>query len=169
MLILNKFPTHVAKTKNKIEANKYWKINSQGIYNGAIGRFQRNIVVGNMHKYIIDELSSQEIPKITSSVQLQLDIFIPVNYSDVRRVPSTGIISWKPPKEDYLPINDEDNIRWIWEKCIKDSLTKLKVWPDDNLQYCRGTNSMVHFVKTLDERRIEIDFIKLLKPDNAYE
>lgn len=160
MLILNNFPTHIAKTNNKVAPNKYWKINSQGIYNGAVQRFTRAIIVENMHKYIIEQLSSQELPKIDSPVQLKLDVYIPINYATVRRK-KDGTISWKEPKEDYEPTNDEDNITWIWTKTIKDCLTHLKVWKDDNLMYCRGTDSMVHFVDSLDEMKIEINFKEL--------
>jgi len=160
MLILNKFPTHVAKTDNKYKVNTYWKINSQGIYNSTIQKFTRGIVMDNIHKYIIGELSAQELPKITGTVQLVLRIYIPINYSTVRRNAS-GITSWSKPPKGYLPNNDEDNIRWIWEKSIKDCLTKLGVWEDDNLTFCRGTDSLVHFVEELDDRRIEISFKEL--------
>lgn len=157
MLILNKFPTHIAKTNNKTKPNKYWKINSQAIYSGVIGRFQRAIIVNNLHKYIIDKLSQQELPIITSPVQLVLRIYIPINYSDVRRR-KDGTLSWNIPKEDYIPNNDEDNIRWIWEKTIKDSLTKLGVWEDDSLQWCIGTDSKVIFVDDIEKRKIKISF-----------
>jgi Holliday junction resolvase RusA-like endonuclease len=60
-----------------------------------------------------------------------------------------------------MPSNDEDNIRWIWEKCIKDCLTHLRVWPDDNMYWCRGTNSTVYFCETLEDRKIEITLIEL--------
>ena len=113
----------------------------------------------NIHKYIISQFANQELPKITSPVQLQLDIYIPINYGSVAR--RKGEISWKKPKEDYTPTADEDNISWIWNKCIKDCLTKLKVWDDDTMYWCRGTNSLVHFIDELEDRRIEISFNKL--------
>lgn len=160
ILILNQFPTHIAKTNNKVKENKYWKINSQGIYNGAIKQFTRAIVINNIHDYIIQELSKQELPTITEPVQLKLNIYIPINYSDIRRK-KAGTISWSKPDEDYKPSNDEDNISWIWNKCIKDCLTKLGVWKDDNLSYCRGTSSLVHFVEDIEDRKIEISFISI--------
>jgi Holliday junction resolvase RusA-like endonuclease len=153
-LVLKQFPTHIAKTDNKVKVNKFWKINSQGIYNGSIQRFTRAIVVNNMHKYIIDQLESQELPKIVDPVQLVLRIYIPINYSNVRRT-SKGI-SWKPPEPGYVPTNDEDNISWIWNKCIKDCLTKLEVWEDDTIEYCVGTDSAVIFIDDLEDRKIEI-------------
>lgn len=162
MLILNKFPTHVAKTKNKIKPNKYWKINNQGIYNGSIKSFTRAIVVESIHKYIIEELSQQKLPKIAKQVQLVLRIYIPINYSTVRRK-KDGTIGWSKPAEDYIPNNDEDNISGVWIKTIKDCLTKLKVWPDDNINYCLGTDSLIVFVEDLEDRKIEIGFKSKIK------
>ena len=158
-LILDRFPTHIEKTNNKVAPNKFWKINSQAIYNGAIQRFTRAIVVNNMHKYIINQLESQELPSFDYPVQLNLGIYIPINYANVAR--RNGIVSWKKPAEGYEPSTDEDNVRWIWEKCIKDCLSKLKVWPDDTMYWCRGTSSIVHFIDELDDRRIEISFKEL--------
>ena len=158
-IILNNFPTHVHKTNNKFASNKYWKINSQGIYNGAIQRFTRAIIVNNMHKYILKEFSKYELPKLAVPVQLQLSIYIPINYGTVAR--RKGNISWKKPIKDYEPSNDEDNIRWIWEKCIKDCITKSEIWKDDTMYWCRGTNSMIYFIDKLEDRRIEIKFKKI--------
>ena len=60
-IILEKFPTHVAKTDNKVAPNKYWKINSQGVYNGAIQRFTRAIIIKNMHEYIISQFANHKL------------------------------------------------------------------------------------------------------------
>jgi len=158
MLVLDKFPIHIAKTNRKSGFNDYWKINSQGIYNGAVSKFTRAIVMENIHNYIISSLTSQVRGfKLTTCVQLQLDIFIPINYGDIRRK-KDGTISWKKADSTYIPDNDEDNISYIWNKAIKDCLTKLKVWEDDNLSYCRGTSSLIHFIDNLEDRRIEINF-----------
>lgn len=158
-LILKKFPTHIAKTANKIAPNKYWKINSQGIYSGSIQRFTRAIVMNNMHEYILSEFEDQELPVLNYPVQLQLNIYIPINYGDVAR--RSGKISWKYPSDDYEPSADEDNIRWIWEKAIKDCISKSKCWKDDTMYWCRGTSSMIHFIDELDDRRIEVSFKKI--------
>ena len=157
MITLNTFPTHVAKTDNKVVANTYWKINSQGVYNGFITRFTRAIVINNMHNYINDEFSKQSLPKLTSVVQLILRFYIPINYSDIRRK-KDGTISWKSPDLSYKPNYDEDNISWIWNKTIKDCLTKNNVWKDDSVEYCIGTDSKIIFINDIKDRKIEIDF-----------
>lgn len=160
MIVFNCFPTHIACSNRKYGRPDFWKINSQGIYNSSISRFKRAIVIDNIHKYLISELEQQEFPKLSGAVILKLDIFIPINYSDVRLLKQTTI-SWKKASPGYVPRNDEDNVTYIWTKCIKDCLTKLGVWPDDSLAYCRGVNSMIHFIDELEDRKIEVDFIKL--------
>ena len=160
MLILDKFPTHIEKSDNKIKANSWWKINSQGIYNSSIQKFTRGIVVANMHKYILKELSTQKLPVITEPVQLILRFYIPINYGNVRRK-KDGSITWKKPIEGYEPSADEDNVSWIWNKTIKDCLTKLNLWADDTMYWCRGTDSLVEFIEELEDRRIEIGFKKI--------
>lgn len=155
--ILNEFPTHVKRSRNKIKEDRWWKINSQGIYNGTIQRFTRAIVIDNIHQYILGQLKSQDLPALVNPVQLVLRIYIPINYGNVSRR-KNGDISWKPPGKGYIPSNDEDNISWIWNKCIKDCLTKLQVWKDDTIQYCVGTDSKVIFIDNLEDRRIEIGF-----------
>ena len=158
-LVLTKFPTHIAKTNNIKAPNKYWKINSQGIYNGTIQRFTRAIIIENIHKYILNEFSKQTLPKLTKPIQLQLSIYIPINYASISR--RKGNIIWYPPEDNYEPTNDEDNISWIWIKCIKDCITKSKMWEDDTMYWCRGTNSMIYFVDDLEDRKIVINFKEL--------
>lgn len=160
MLILNKFPTHIAKTNRKKGPQDYFKINGQAIYNSAVSKFTRGIVIENMHNWIIKELKQQELPSVTSPVQLKLDLYIPINYATVRRK-KDGTVSWKPAKKGYRPNNDEDNLRSIWEKCIKDCITKLGIWEDDDMYICRGINSLVHFIDDLEDRKIEIDFVPI--------
>ncbi len=152
-------PTHIHSTKNKVKPNKYWKINSQGIYNGQIQRFTRAIIVENMHKYILDEFSKHVLPQLLKPVQLQINIYIPINYANVSR--RSGKTIWYPAIEGYEPSNDEDNISWLWIKCIKDCITKSKMWVDDTMLWCRGTNSMIYFIDELDDRKIEISFKEL--------
>ena len=158
ILILKNFPTHVKKTNNKYKENKYWKINSQSIYNGYIGKFTRAIVINNIHNYILSELKTQKLPKVNFPVQLILRFFIPINYSTVKMSSKDKEIKWELANAEYKPNNDEDNITWIWNKCIKDCLTKLKVWEDDNIQFCIGTDSKIIFIEELKDRKIEISF-----------
>jgi hypothetical protein len=159
-LVLDKFPTHIAKTDNKIASNKYVKITNQSIYSGLLNRFARAIAVKNIHSWINSQLSNQILPKITEPIQLQLSIYTVINHGDIRRK-KDGSISWNKPSEGYIPRWDEDNLRTIWEKCIKDVLTDNLIWTDDTVYICRGTNSMIYFVDDLEDRKIILNFKKI--------
>jgi len=161
-LVLNKFPIHIAKTDNKVAPNKYIKINNQNIYSGVLNRFARAIAVKNIHKWVNTQLSTQKLPKITSPVQLQLSIYTVINHGDIR-LNKKGDISWKKPSKDYIPRWDEDNLRSLWEKCIKDVLTDTLVWTDDTVDICRGTNSMIYFVNDIEDRKIVLNFKEILE------
>ena len=160
-LKLMTFPTHIAKTDNKKAPNTYIKVTNQAIYNGSLNRFARAIAIKNIHEWINLQFVNQELPVIKEPVQLQLSIYTVINHGDIRRNNKTQSISWKKPRKDYIPRWDEDNLRTIWEKCIKDCLTKSGVWYDDSVNICRGINSMVYFVDDLDDRRIELEFKKI--------
>lgn len=156
MITLKYFPTHIERTQNKIKSNKFIKINNQSIYNGAITRFSRAIVINNIHKWILSELQDQDLPKINDPVKLVLRFYTVRNHNTIKRIKEK--IQWKPPEDNYIINWDEDNLRGIWEKTIKDCLTKLGVWPDDTAYYCRGIDSEIIFVDHIEERKIEIDF-----------
>jgi len=156
-LILNKFPIHVAVTDNKIVKNKYIKINNQNIYSGVLNRFARAVAVKNIHNWIYSQLIKQSLPKITSPVQLQLSIYTVINHGDLR-LKKDGSISWSKSSDGYIPRWDEDNLRSLWEKCIKDVITDALIWTDDTVDICRGTNSMIYFVDDIEDRKIVINF-----------
>ena len=160
-IILGSFPTHIASTDNVKAPNKYMKINNQSIYNGKLHTFSRATAIGNMHKYIVGELKKHsEKLRVDYPVQLVLRIYTVINHDCIRRS-KTGEISWKPAKDDYVPRWDEDNLRSIWEKCIKDCITSTKIWDDDIVTACRGLDSLVEFVDNIEDRRIEISFKRL--------
>ena len=158
-IILDKFPIHIAITNNVHKPNRYAKINSQSIYNSNINRFTRATMVKNMHNWIKSKLVGIEPLKLEFPVQLQLDIFTVINHGNISR--RNGKTIWKIPSENYVPDYDADNVSYIWEKTIKDTLSELEFWPDDNVAYCRGTNTMLYFVDDIEDRRIEISFKKV--------
>ena len=55
-IIIEKFPTHMAYTRNKRAPARFMKITNESIYNGAIDRFSRANVVSNMHDLIIHSI-----------------------------------------------------------------------------------------------------------------
>lgn len=112
-----------------------------------------------MHKYIIDQLKDIDVIKITEPVILELNIYTVINHGSIQR--RGGKIICKDVSKDYVPNWDEDNFSTIWVKCIKDCITDLKFWDDDNVYWCRGTNSRVIFVDNFEDRRIEFNLIPL--------
>ena len=147
------FPTHVAKTNNKVAANKYWKINNQSIYNGSINTFSRAIVIENLHDFIISVLPDYKL----TDFPIKVDVVIKTvkNHGNIRRLKS-GKISWKPPEKDFIPTWDEDNLTAIWTKVIRDSLTKKGIIPDDNVKYIIGGYRGIEFVNDIKDREIII-------------
>lgn len=159
---IKEFPTHIAKTANKYKENQFIKINGQLIYNSNLSRFQRNIVVKNMHNFIMP-LLAKDINILESDLTVRLEYNLPINYATVSRRYKKDlfkwIISWKEPAEDYEPTNDIDNIDLIWRKVIIDCL-KQDIIIEDNMKYVRRVISEVNFVDTLDERFIKITIYK---------
>jgi hypothetical protein len=159
-IILNKFPTHVARTRNKKAPNKYMKVTNQSVYNGAMNRFTRNNVITNMHEYIIENIP-KNFGKFKGPVKPVFHIYTVRNHGTVKRKKDTGEHIWKPVADDYQANWDDDNLAFLWIKTIKDTLSKVGAWPDDNVDYCRGADWDIIFVDTLEERKIVINFIPL--------
>jgi len=155
---IKKFLTHIPKTNNKIAANKYWKINNQSIYNGAINTFSRAIVIENLHKYIMDKLPDV----IFEGFPIKISIIIRTvkNHGNIRRR-KNGEISWKKPDDDFIPTWDEDNLTSIWTKVIRDSLVKKGIIPDDNVKFIKGGYRGVEFVEDIEDREIIIKIEKI--------
>jgi len=157
-ITLNEFPTHIAKTNNKIKANKMLKINNQAIYNGFIGRFTRNIVINNLHDYLSIEIG-RYVPglirkKIELPVNITVDIYTVINHGSISM--RSGKLCWKPAKASYEPTWDIDNLATIWIKCINDVLVKEGVLPDDNVSCISGMRYNFIEVQDLKDRKLEI-------------
>ena len=155
--ILKEFPTHVAKTANKVAANKMLKINNQAIYNGYINRFTRNIVIGNMHTWLQTEFK-RYIPYKHSTlafpVNVTVNIYTVKNHGSISM--RSGTVRWKPAKASYKPSWDIDNLATIWIKAICDVLTKEGIIPDDNVAFIKGIRYNYKEVSHIDKRKIEI-------------
>ena len=155
---LERFPSHIAITDNKVAVNRYMKINNQSIYNGKLNTFSRAVAIANMHKYINSQI--KEVTVIERPIQLVIRINTVYNHDCIKRN-KVGNITWKPYKEDFEPSWDEDNLRVIWEKCIKDCMTKARYWGDDTVKICRGVDSLVQFVDHLDDMCIVVGYKEL--------
>jgi hypothetical protein len=147
--------THIAKTDNKTAKNKYWKINNQAIYSGAINKFARAIIVENMHKYVIncidDKLLNLKIPKIKN---LEYIFNTVVNHGSISR--RGDKIIWKVPAKNYESNWDLNNISDIWIKTGNDALTLSGVITDDNTGVIRTTTYSMVEVDHIDDLELEI-------------
>lgn len=157
-ITLNKFPTHIAKTDNKIAPNKFIKITNQSIYNGTLNRFARAIVVNNMHDFVIENVPKGF--KVKTPCKPKYEFYTVRNHGNIRRT-KNGELSWKPPKSNFEATWDDDNLAFLWMKTIRDALTKAGVWKDDNVDYVRGGDYDLFFVNKLEDRKIIIKFTPL--------
>lgn len=155
---LKEFPTHVAKTNNKVAPNKMLKINNQAIYNGYVNRFARNIVIGNMHSWLIGELRKQKpytLPMMKSfPIDVTITIYTVRNHGSISM--RSGTVRWKPVTKAYVPNWDIDNLATIWVKTINDVLTKEEIIPDDNIDYIRSCKYKYVEVSDIKNRKIII-------------
>ena len=156
-VIIPKFITHIPKTNNKVAPNKYIKINNQLIYNSNLNRFARNIVINNMHNYLINYIKENNLKLDNPPYQVAVDIYVPINYGNVSRRKKKGVpyISWKEPTKDYEPTWDIGNLGEIWLKTFEDSLQISGAIKNDNIEYVysHGPTTWIK-VNTLDERKL---------------
>lgn len=152
--------THIEKTDNKYAPNKFVKIAGNLIYSQSVGRFQRAIIMDNMHKYIstyllnYNDLNLSKISKITYRYYL-VENFGGISYR-IDKKTNIGRICWKPAKPDYKINWDLPNLNLIWQKAIEDSLTLSNVIEDDNAGVIDDFSVKLIIVKDITEQKIEI-------------
>jgi len=147
-----KFPTHIPYTSNKKAPNRYIKVNSQNIYNGAIARFGRNTAVKSLHHYFLSY-----IPRgleIETPVSIKYIIKTVINHGAIQR--RKGEVNWKYPKEGYIPNWDIENLAGILIKTGNDCIVKAKIIPDDSIQYLTKIEYEYQQVDDLEDREIII-------------
>src|SRR6056297_1306806 len=158
-VVIPNFITHIEKTNNKFAPNKFIKVNNQHIYNSNLNRFARNIVIGNMQQYILDNIDK---PFILSKFpyQISLDFYVPVNYGSVSRrfIKSEDDykIIWKEPKKEYESNWDVGNYGDIWLKVFADALQIGNYIKNDNIKYVQSIGPTTFYeVKSITNRKLE--------------
>lgn len=156
---IKQFITHVAKTKNKYKENKFIKINNNSIYSSNLNRFARNIVMTNLHNYLIIHIKKSGIKKLDSPpYQVSLEIHCPVNYGDVKRLHRKGepYLAWKSPSKDYTPTWDIGNLGEIWLKAFEDALQLSGYIENDNIKYI-VSHGPISFINTssIEDRKLK--------------
>lgn len=146
--------THIPKTDNKFAPNKMTKISGNLLYSQSLSRFQRAIVIKNLHNYIAEYLIPYENLNISKIKLLTYKYYTVKNYGSISY--RNNKICWKPVKKNYIPNYDLDNINSIWQKSANDSLTISKVITDDNVNVINDVRYNITFVKDITEQKIEI-------------
>lgn len=148
--------THVRKTKNKIKADKYMKINNQSIYNGNLNHFSRAIVVEHLHEHFSNNIDPdlKGLNIDSNNISLQYEFHTVLNHGDVRRS-KTGIC-WNPPKKGYSPSWDLDNLADLWTKIGNDTLVLDNVIKQDTVEFIKEKTCRFVEISELFDARIEL-------------
>jgi len=92
---------------------------------------------------------------IFTRIETEMIFKAPINYGTVRRTKTKGI-SWNPPKDDYVPNWDIDNLAWPWTKAIFDTIISNNIVPDDNIKYVIGNSYKYEECDSMDDRNINL-------------
>lgn len=147
--------THIAFTDNKIKSNKVMKINGQTIYNGALNKFKRAIVVQNMHYYfeynIPYEMLGLELKKVK---KIKYIFHTVINHGNISM--RRGVRTWLLAKKNYEPNWDIENLATIWMKTGNDALSAAKVFSDDNVSVIKKASYEMVEVDHIDDLELEV-------------
>ena len=160
---IKEFPTHMPITNNKIAANKMMKINNQILYNQKLSHFSRANFVTHMHNFIINEIDKTKgISGINYPVYISFHMKTVYNHGSISL--RKGILTWKPPKKDYIPNYDLDNVLGVWEKTGIDSLVRSGILVDDNISIVKTISKKISIVEDIKDREL---IIKIYKIDDS--
>lgn len=130
----------------------------QSIYNSNLNRFSRNIVMTNLHDYLISQIKpfkSAFLKKgIAYPIKIKIVVHTVINHGSISM--RNGKLCWKFPKKTYIPNWDIENLASIWVKAFNDSLVILKMIPDDNINYVNNVEYKFEKVEDLKDRKLEI-------------
>lgn len=102
----------VVKNSRTAGKPRYRKVNGNDIYNGNINTHARANLVRNIHNYFIPYLKDIKLPDDINIYPLTLELIFKMH--------------------DKGKFNIDNDNKWIWRKCIQDTLTELKIISDDN-------------------------------------
>lgn len=147
--------THIAYTDNKIKSNKVMKINGQTIYNGALNKFKRAMVVNNLHYYFDYNIPYEMLGMNLTRVKKIHYIFHTVlNHGNISM--RKGVRVWLKPKANYQPNWDLENLASIWTKTGNDALSLAKVISDDNVKVLKKCVYELREVEHIDDLELEV-------------
>lgn len=105
---------------------KYKKVNGQDIYNGNVSRQARASLVKAIHQYFIPYFKDIQTIDNIDNYPLSLELQFLLHDNGKNNI-------------------DNDN-KWIWRKCIQDTLTELNIIPDDNPQIISKNSEETIFI-----------------------
>jgi len=148
-IVIPEFWTHCNKS-----ANKYQKLNNQGLYSGAIHRFTRSKIVYDLHEYLSLYMIPYKGLNITKVKQITYKIYTVINHGSISM--RSGKLCWKPATKTYIPTWDIENLASLWVKIGNDTLTLNNVIKDDNVSIITKISYEFIEIDELNKRKIEI-------------
>lgn len=112
------------------------QINGQLLYSSAITRAARNIYIRKIHEYLAPFLEQFKKLNDSSKYPLMMELLFYVHNKGTHTI-------------------DNDN-RWIWRKCIQDTLTELGKWSDDNNNIISRNEEETIFIPDSEKERLVI-------------
>jgi len=137
ILVIKETGQVVVKNTRTVGKPRYKKVNGQDIYNGSVTRQSRSGLVKKIHEYFIPLL--KDIPK----------------FEDIDQFPLTlELIFYVHDKGKFNVDNDN---KWIWRKCIQDTITELKLWPDDNVNVVSRNEEETILIPDTEDQKLIIN------------
>ena len=141
-------------THSKKSANKWQKLNNQGIYSGSMHRFTRAKIVKDLHEYISLYMIPYKGLNLTRVKQITYKLYTVINHGSISM--RNGILCYKPATKSYIPTWDIENLATLWVKIGNDTLTLNNVISDDNVGILRNIAYEFIEIDELNKRKIEI-------------
>ena len=139
------FPTHI-----QISKNKWIKVSGNSLWSG-MNFFIRAKIKQQLSSYCKPFISSLE--PLQGKIATGLDVYLPLNYGDVRWNKKLACATHKPITDKYEPRWDLKNFTFFWTKVLDDCLVEYGKIPDDNVSVlCEDLGSRLFIVDDLQER-----------------
>lgn len=127
----------VPKNSKVVGQPRYWKINGQDIYNQKISQTHRAVIMNKLHALF------EPLFKEIKSLQ-NFPVGLRINFYTI----------------DEGKFNIDNDNKWIWEKVIQDSMSRVKYIPDDSPKYINENIKKTIFVEDKKDTKIEIIIYK---------
>lgn len=124
-----------ARSKN---TPRYFTISGNSIYSSNFSRHARNNIIQSIHSYLKPYL-----------------VEIGDELKDFNKYPLSMELTFKVHDKGNQT-QDNDN-RWIWRKCIQDTLTQLGKWPDDNNHVINSNKETTLFIPDTEIPSLKIE------------